>query len=261
MKYLLLFFFFSFSISAQLVQSVKPWLGVAIGDGKKGVFVKMALPGTPAQKAGIKRGDEILSINGKKVTKPGALIKEVTSIGVGNTATVLLLRNEKELRKEMVLVAKPELEKIAKKKLMNQKAPDFDLEVIQGLDKKRVSLKDFAGKTTILEFWSVSCPACISAHPRLVQFAKKNKEKINLVSITADKKLVLKKYLGKIDSILKEKERNIIFLRSEDGKVIGDYMSNAIPMFVILNKEGVVVDIGIGAGKVLEEILSKAKSI
>ncbi len=261
MKYLLLSLFFSLSVSSQLVQSVKPWLGVAIGKGKKGVYVKMALPGTPAQKAGIQNGDEIISINGKKVKKTTALIKEVASIGVGNTATVLLLRKGKELRKEMVLVAKPELEKIAKQKLLNQKAPDFDLEVIQGLDKKRVSLKDFKGKTTILEFWSTTCPACISAHPRLVQYAAENKSKINLVSITADKKNVLKKYLGKVDKILKKKERNIVFLRSEDGKVVGEYMSSSIPMFIILNKEGVVVDIGIGAGRVLEQILAKAKTI
>lgn len=249
-----LYLIFSTSLYAQ-IQSAKPWLGIAIGEGKKGVFVKQALPNTPALKGGIKKGDEVLSIDGVKVKKPGELIKAVVNKGVGNEVKVELLRGTKILFKKFTLVAKPEATELAKGKLLNKPAPGFNLPVIQGSEKKKLSLKDQKGKLTLLEFWSITCPACISAHPRLLQFAKKHKKSVDIISISADKKKDLRKYLGKVDKILKSKDRDIIFLNSPDGKVNAEYMANSIPMFILVDKKGKVVDLGIGAGRVMEKIL------
>lgn len=237
------------------IQSAKPWLGIAISEGKKGVFVKQALPDTPALKGGILKGDEVLSIDGKKVKTPSELIKAVTDKGVGLEVKVELLRGKKILFKKFTLVAKPEVEELARKKLLNNPAPDFKLPVVQGSSKKNLALKDQKGKLTLLEFWSVTCPACISAHPRLIEFAKKNKKSVDIISISADKKKEIKKYLGKVDKFLKSKDREIIFLNSPDGKTNAEYMASSIPMFVLVDKEGKVVDVGIGAGRVMERIL------
>jgi thiol-disulfide isomerase/thioredoxin len=247
-------FLFSTSLLAQ-IKSAKPWLGIAIGKGVKGVYVKQALPDTPAQKGEIKKGDEVLSIDGKKVKTPGELIKAVTEKGVGLEVKVELLRGSKILFKKFTLVAKPEVEEMARKKLLNLPAPAFNLPVIQGSNKKTLSLENQKGKLTLLEFWSVTCPACISAHPRLIDFAKRHKKSVDIISISADKKNEIRKYLGKVDKILKSKDREIIFLNSPDGKVNGEYMANSIPMFVLVDKEGKVVDVGIGAGRVLERVL------
>lgn len=249
-----LLFLFSSSLSAQ-IKSAKPWLGIAIGEGKRGVYVKQALPDTPALKGGIKKGDEVLSIDGTKVKTPSELIKAVTDKGVGLEVKVELLRGKKIIFKKFTLVAKPEVEELARKRLLNLPAPGFDLPVIQGSNKKTLSLKNQKGKLTLLEFWSVTCPACISAHPRLIDFAKKNKKSVDIISISADKKNEIRKYLGKVDKILKTKDREIIFLNSPDGKVNSEYMANSIPMFVLVDKDGKVVDVGIGAGRVLERVL------
>lgn len=250
----ILFFLFSTNLWAQ-VRSAKPWLGIAIGEGTKGVLVKQALPGTPALKGGIKKGDEVLSIDGKKLKTPAELIKAVVNKGVGNEVKVELQRGSKIIFKNFTLVAKPEAVELAKKRLLNLPAPEFELPVIQGSNKKTISLKNQKGKLTLLEFWSITCPACISAHPRLLQFAKKHKKSVDVISISSDKKKDLKKYLGKVDKILKSKDRDIIFLNSEDGKVNGEYWANSIPMFVLIDKDGIVVDLGIGAGRVMERIL------
>ncbi len=252
-------FLFSTSLMSQ-VRSVKPWLGIAIDKGVEGVLVKKALPGTPALEGGILAGDEVISIDGKKVKTPSELIKAVTDKGVGLEVKVELLRAKKKIFKKFTLVAKPDAEEMAKKKLMNLPAPGFDLPVIQGSKKKSLSLKDQKGRYTLLEFWSITCPACISAHPRLIEFAKKNKKSVDVLSISTDKKKDLKKYLAKVDDYLKSKDRDIIFLRSPDGKVNSEYMANLIPMFILVDKKGKVVDIGIGAGRVLEKILKNIET-
>jgi S1-C subfamily serine protease len=51
-----------------------PALGVQISDRADGVFIADVHPGSPAGKAGIKRGDQIISIDGKRVTTPHEMI-------------------------------------------------------------------------------------------------------------------------------------------------------------------------------------------
>ena len=82
-----------------------------------------------------------------------------------------------------------------------------------------------------------------------------------MVSISADKKKDLKKYLGKVDQVLKRPERNIIFLNSDDGKVIIEYMATSIPMFILLDKKGVVVEVAIGAGRNVDRMINKALAL
>jgi serine protease Do len=84
------------------------WLGVTIQDlkddlaeyygvkGKTGVLVDSVVPGDPADKAGIQSKDIITEVNGKKVTTSRDLTKLAANLGVGNTATVHILRDGKQ---------------------------------------------------------------------------------------------------------------------------------------------------------------------
>jgi len=100
------------------------WLGVGIQDlseelaeyygikDKKGVLITEIFPGDPADEAGIKPKDIVLSINGKKVENTRELSKLVADISVGDTVKIKALRNgiEKTFR---VKIAKREDERVA----------------------------------------------------------------------------------------------------------------------------------------------------
>ncbi|MFH1993732.1 MAG: DegQ family serine endoprotease [Pseudomonadota bacterium] len=92
----------------QLKQSgevTRGWLGVAIQDLSpevaeyyglkegKGVLVTEVFPDDPADKAGIKPKDVILAVNGNKVESSRDLTRLIADIGVGETATIKVLRD------------------------------------------------------------------------------------------------------------------------------------------------------------------------
>jgi serine protease Do len=61
----------------------------------EGVFVQTVAPGGPSEKAGLKEGDIITSINGKPVHTGGDLVSNVTATPVGTAVNVGVLRNGK----------------------------------------------------------------------------------------------------------------------------------------------------------------------
>ncbi len=61
----------------------------------EGVFVEQVTPGGPSEKAGLKEGDVIVSINGKPVHGGDSLVDTVTATPVGNTVNLTVLRDGK----------------------------------------------------------------------------------------------------------------------------------------------------------------------
>ncbi len=92
------------------------WLGVMIQDldqatveafgldpETKGVLIGDVFKGQPAEKAGIKRGDIIVSFNGKNVTNPNELRNEVATIRPGQKVPVEIIRAGKRTTTFVVL--------------------------------------------------------------------------------------------------------------------------------------------------------------
>jgi putative serine protease PepD len=63
--------------------------------------------GGPAAKAGVKPGDVIIAFEGKRVRTPDQLIVSVRSRAVGDTVSLRVLRDGKELELRMTLEADP----------------------------------------------------------------------------------------------------------------------------------------------------------
>ncbi len=87
---------------------VRGWLGVAVQpvtrelaesfdlDDKAGALVAQVTPGSPADEAGVKRGDVIVGYRGKPVQSPRELTREVSSTPVGEEVDVEVVRDGKK---------------------------------------------------------------------------------------------------------------------------------------------------------------------
>ena len=81
------------------------WLGVSIQPlseemaealdmpGKRGALVGDVLPGAPAEKAGIRRGDVILSLDGKDVRDANDLLNRIAQVKPGTTVALAIWRD------------------------------------------------------------------------------------------------------------------------------------------------------------------------
>ncbi len=78
-------------------------------DSNDGAFVNEIIKGGPAEKAGIKPGDIIFSIDGKKVSSFGELRAKIATIGAGNTVTLGIFRDGEEMQVKVKLTEPQEL--------------------------------------------------------------------------------------------------------------------------------------------------------
>lgn len=79
-------------------------LADALGyESSKGAFVSQVLPDSAADKAGLKAGDIIISVNGKKVETFAELRAKVATLGAGKTVTLGVIRDGKEKNYEVTL--------------------------------------------------------------------------------------------------------------------------------------------------------------
>ena len=88
---------------------VRGWLGVSVQDlsaplakqfkveGEKGALVAEVMKGSPAEKAGVKRGDVIVAVDGNKVEDSGHLRNFVASARVGGKVKLDILRENKKV--------------------------------------------------------------------------------------------------------------------------------------------------------------------
>jgi photosystem II stability/assembly factor-like uncharacterized protein len=84
--------------------SPPPKPGAAGSHGDSTVSIEEVLPGGPAERAGLKAGDAIVSVNGKPVKTPNEVVEEISILNPGTEATVDYLRIGK-LRTANVTIA------------------------------------------------------------------------------------------------------------------------------------------------------------
>ncbi|MGM0452889.1 MAG: DegQ family serine endoprotease [Thermodesulfobacteriota bacterium] len=129
-------------IIAQLKKSgevTRGWLGVGIQelnadlqdyyDVEDGVLITQVFPGDPADKAGIKPKDIIVTVNGKAVRSPRELSQRIAEIQPGNEARLEIVR-EGETRTVTVTIAKRKEDKTADV----QRRPDAQPQDALGLE-------------------------------------------------------------------------------------------------------------------------------
>ncbi|QDG53720.1 trypsin-like serine protease [Persicimonas caeni] len=86
--------------------AVRRELGLSKGDG--GALVTRVVPGGPAEKAKLQRGDIIMAVDGKAIDDAGHLTWLASNLGIGRTVVVDLQRGDKRMKTELTLGALPD---------------------------------------------------------------------------------------------------------------------------------------------------------
>ncbi len=102
------------------IQPVTPELAKQFGIKEdRGALVGDVVEGSPAEKAGIQRGDVITAIDGKDINDPAALRNMVAGIPPGTKVSLTVLRSGKEQKMEVLIAELPSKLQKAKGKFDN----------------------------------------------------------------------------------------------------------------------------------------------
>jgi len=186
---------------------VRGYLGVMISNidaGKAklyginyGVLINQVEPNTAAAEAGLKPGDIIVAVNGKKVTNAGELRNKIAFSGAGAVVTLKVYRNGKYITLKAKLKAlKPKIVKIQNIKLLKG--------VILKQEKNKVIIEGIS-PDSILRYEGIKPGDQILS----VKTIKTDKW-VNITSIEELKKLF--KGLNRGDALMKIKRNNEIMI-------------------------------------------------
>jgi S1-C subfamily serine protease len=92
------------------VTTIEPgMLGISVGEAGDGklTMVNGVNPGSPAENAGLQKGDRVDSIDGRQFNAPAELMEYVGMKSAGSTVVVKCRRGEKDIVATAVLVARP----------------------------------------------------------------------------------------------------------------------------------------------------------
>jgi thiol-disulfide isomerase/thioredoxin len=256
----------------------QPWLGVMLQPGTKGVVVKV-VPDTPAAKAGLEDGDEILAIDKTKTKTTSDLIETVAKHRVGDEVVLKVLRGKKTIDMPATLGQKPDTRDVTRKALIDRKAPEFDLAVLDG--EGRGDFDDYDGKVVVVEFFATWCKYCPLMHKKLSALQTKYKDDVIVVGIGSDDKQKLLNYLDpdfepkKTTAKIKDPRTGVEVERvihiephyghlgfralHDDGeKVKGAYWVTTLPTVVVIDRDGFVRDIGVGASNAVARQIQRS---
>lgn len=77
----------------------RPWLGISTSETSNRLFVTRVAPGGPAEKAGLQRGDVILSVNGQAPRSLADFYRKVWAMGsAGVTVPLDVLQKDEKRR-------------------------------------------------------------------------------------------------------------------------------------------------------------------
>ena len=109
-------------IMEQIIQSgsvVRGWIGVAVQDltpellesfklgDTKGVLIAEVVRGSPADKAGVRAGDILLSIADQPLSDSNVMLETISALPPNKVATLKLLRNQSEVAVQVKVGKRP----------------------------------------------------------------------------------------------------------------------------------------------------------
>ncbi len=238
----------------------RPWLGIGIKDGKRGVEVTLVVDGTPARQAGLVIGDEIVAIDKRAVTSAGDLQTRIGALKVGQKVTLEVLRRTRRFNVAVKLALKLDDQEELERLRLDRPTPAIEVLPIHrdSSEKTRaLTMASLRGKVIIVEFLATWCGPCKSTYETLGDLqVKRRADGLIVLGVSDESDAALRALISQeqIRFTLARDVGAVVYHAFHEG-----LPSRVTPTLFVIDRKGVVRFAGLGAGPTLDHAIFAAE--
>ena len=211
------------------------WVGVRLDNGPP--RITQVIRGAPGERAGLKIGDLILSIDGEPIEAPAEFVRHVMKTPPGHKVRVIVSRGGGPITFDIAVEPRPDSP--ARSALLDKRAPDF--EAVQLSGPYATKLSEHRGHVVIVDFWATWCGPCAITIPKLTEMYERLGPKgLRIIGLSNEEPDVIRQFVA-------AKQIPYAIGRDADDHISQQYIREGIPMFVVIDKAGIVRHVIVGA--------------
>lgn len=221
-------------------------LGIVPAPAARGVVIHQVLPDSAADRAGLKVGDIILSVNGVAMHSPQEMVGYIRGHFAG---AIVSIEYERGGQKKIIQTALGE--RLETASLTGKPAPKIKLARYGAADTFALQ----PGKVYIIDFWATWCGACEPVRRTLEEFKSDGKNAgVEVIGVTTEDSATIKSFYG-------TKTPPYMILMDATSEVTMAFHVAGYPTIAVIDRHGKVRFAGFASGGGLEAAIELAKRL